>query len=69
MAKQTRKQATAREAYEAKSLEVEALIMKLADQLAAHREEFAAHPTHWGYVGDLGRTAELLSQAIGSEVE
>lgn len=60
---------TAREAYEAKSLEVEALIMRLADQLAAHRAEFLAQPTHWGFVGDLGRTAELLSQAIGEEVE
>ena len=53
-------------AYAAQRTEIARLLQKLDTELAAHAAEQARKPDHWGYVGDLTRIAELLSEAVGA---
>ena len=53
-------------AYAAQRAEIARLLQKIDTELAAHAAEQARKPDHWGYVGDLTRIAELLSEAVGA---
>ena len=57
---------SARQAYDHRQRQIEALVARLRVLLAAHREEAAADRLNWGYVGDLGRVIELLGETVSA---
>lgn len=58
---------TAASAYARKQIAIRAAILRLQRQLEGHEAcFFTSGRTNWGCVGDLGRTAELIEQAVES---
>ena len=53
-------------AYATQRAEIARLLQKLDAHLETHAAEQERKPDHWGYVGDLTRIAELLSEAVGA---
>lgn len=56
---------TAVDAFVAKKAEIDEMLAHLA---ALSEDHFAVNPddVHWGHVGDLGRIAELLKEAVNA---
>lgn len=59
---------TAKQAFDRRIAEIEALQAKLAAVIESDKAGFkASGEKDWGYVGNLGDYAELLRRAIGEE--
>ena len=55
----------ANRAYQAKKVAIHSLLVRLTEKLNAHAARQKTDPKNWGYVGDLGRIEELVTEAIG----
>lgn len=54
--------ATAKQTYQKHQEEIKSKIKALELALKNHAKKFSKNETNWGYVGDLGRIKELLSE-------
>ncbi len=57
---ETKRPATAADAYRQRRQAVEAMLNELRGKLDAHAQRAAADPQNWGYAGDLGHVEEVL---------
>lgn len=55
---------TAKEEYEAELQRIRSCIQSLDNELVSHKFAFIKDPDNWGYVGDLRRIREALSETI-----
>jgi len=54
--------ATVKEIYKAKRAEINQRLKKIDIALSKHAGKFKQNETNWGYIGDLGRVNEVLSE-------
>ena len=64
MKRTTKDTRTAAQAYEEHAQAIKTLMETLKAQLAKHRKEAAAEPSHWGYVGDIAEIHDRLTTAV-----
>lgn len=57
---ETKRPATAADAYRQRRQAVDALLDELRGKLDTHAQRAAADPQNWGYAGDLGHAEEVL---------
>ncbi|MEI8195734.1 MAG: hypothetical protein WCI73_07485, partial [Phycisphaerae bacterium] len=55
----------ARDAYQARTKDINRLIGLLKNELATHAQTSEANPKNWGYAGDLGKVRNDLIELVG----